>query len=101
MSMKVMTSAMPMRPASTVWTRNWLPSVALIVWLDRAVIGNGNEPYLRMVTRLVASAALKPAEAATGDLDVAVRDRVLDDRRRDDAAVEGDREVGADVVAAV
>ena len=50
-----------MRPARTVWTRNWLPSVALIVWLDRAMIGNGSEPYLRMVTRLVASAALKPA----------------------------------------
>ena len=29
--MKANTSAMPMRPASRVWVRNWLPRVALIV----------------------------------------------------------------------
>ena len=74
-------------------SRNWLPSVALIVSLDSSVIGNGSEPNLRIVTRFVGVRGGEAAEPAAGDLDVAVRDRVLDDRRRDDRAVEDDREV--------
>ena len=52
---------MPSRPARTVWSRNWLPSVALICSLDSAAIGNGSEPNLRIVTSCVASLALNPA----------------------------------------
>ena len=61
MSMNRRTSEIPTRPARTVWTRNWLPRVALRVSLESAVIGNGNEPNLRIVTRFPASLALKPA----------------------------------------
>ena len=89
---------MPSRPARTVWLRNCAPRVALIVSLDRAVIGNGSDPYLRTVTSSVASLALKPAMSAARDLDVATRDRVLDDRRGHDGVVERDREIGADVL---
>ena len=46
-----------MSPARTLWTRNWLPSVALIVSLESSAIGNGSEPNLRIVTRFVASLA--------------------------------------------
>ena len=59
--MNAKTSAMPMSPASTVWTRNCVPSVALICSLESAVIGNGSEPNLRTVTRSVAALAEKPA----------------------------------------
>ena len=42
---------------------------------------------------------VEPGQPAAGDLDVAAGDRVLDDRRRDDRAVERDREVAPDVLA--
>ena len=43
-----------------LWSRNWAPSVALICELDSSWSGNGSEPNLRIVTRLLASAGVKP-----------------------------------------
>ena len=56
----MMTIAMPRKPASTLWSRNLSPSVALICSLESSVIGNGSEPNFRTVTRLLASFAGKP-----------------------------------------
>ena len=58
--MNVITSAIPMKPASRLWLRNCSPSVALICSLDSSAIGNGSEPNFRTVTRLFASLAGKP-----------------------------------------
>ena len=59
--------------------RNCSPSVAEICSLDSSRIGNGSEPNFRTVTSLLASFGREAAQAAGRDLDLAVRDRALDD----------------------
>ena len=57
---------------------------------QRAELQDGDQ-VLRVLGR-------EPAKAATADLDLPVRDRLVDDRGGDDGAVQGDREVLADVL---
>src|SRR3954470_4820672 len=99
--MNRITSAMPMMPAIRLWFRNCSPSVAEICSLDSSLMGNGSEPNFRIVTRLLAPFRGNPADPARRDLDLAVRDRLVDPRRRDDRSVEDDREVVVDVLARV
>ena len=99
--MKMITSTIAIRPGEQALVEELLAEGRADLSLDSSSIGNGSEPNCRTLTRSLASLAEKPPSAAARDLDVAVRDRLVDDRRRDDVAVEDDREVLADVVSGV
>ena len=99
--MKAMTSRIPRSAGQQALVQELRAERRADLLARHSLIGNGSEPNFRIVTRLFASFGGEPADAARRDLDLAVGDRALDERRRDDGPVEDDREELADVLGGV